>query len=239
VDLSAAARRMWEMARARWATQQAEPEPDDVIEALRKADAQCYRIALVIAESVSPGAGTEVSPEEMQCAVALVDYAIGCWRAIPGGKTMAASRADDVMDAVSLRFLAWLESRPAGTEGLPPGAAPRPRAKRRDIQLWMHLKADKLTALILEHEARYPGCVVSVGARAEAGKGKSGGRPTVYVYAPERKKFDVAATPKPGISSALPEDKEAGENVADSVLRVATPNPQHRTPARAPDAVSR
>ena len=184
----------WHAARKRWRIQQDEPEPDDVIEALRKADAQCYRIALVIAESLNPGAGGDVPLTAVQSAVAIVDYVADCWRALPGADTMATSRAEDVMDAMSSRFLAWLWSRPKGSEGLPEGRnRPRPRATRRDVQRWSHLKDAKLTALIMEHGARYPGCLVSAGARSGEGKGGSGGKETLYVYAPERADFGVTA----------------------------------------------
>ena len=125
-ELSTQARREWEDARQRWEDQQREPEPDDVIEALRKADIQAARIALVLAESLAPGSDGEVPAEAMRCAITHMDYVIGCWRALPGSDTMAASRADDVMDAMSGRLLAWLESRPRGSEGLPDGS-PRGR----------------------------------------------------------------------------------------------------------------
>jgi hypothetical protein len=213
----------WHAARQRWRQQQDEAEPDDVIEALRKADAQCYRIALVIAESLSPGAGGDVPVEAVRSAVAIVNYVIDCWRALPGADTMAASRADDVMDAMCGRLLAWLWSRPKGIEGLPEGSKPRPRATRRDVQRWSHLKAAKITALLLEHDARYPGTVVSAGARSGEGRGAAGGLATQYVYAPERAAIDVTATPVRPMNPAPADDKTAGRDHSSSVSRSATP----------------
>jgi hypothetical protein len=214
----------WASARARWRRQQDEAEPDDVIEALRKADAQCYRIALVIAESLNPGAGGDIPVSAVRCAVAIVDYVMGCWRALPGTNTMASSRAEDVMDSMSARLLTWLDSRPAGCEGLPAGSRPRPRAARREVQQWSHLKAANVAALLREHESRYPGCVVSAGGREGDGKGSAGGIPTVYVYAPERESFGVAATPNKRVYTRAQGEGTAGQDTADSVLRTATPN---------------
>lgn len=213
----------WSRARERWRQQQDEAEPDDVIEALRKADAQCYRIALVIAESLNPGAGGDVPVNAVRCAVAIVDYVIGCWRALPGADTMAASRADDVMDAMQARLLAWLWSRPKGTEGLPPGSKPRARATRREIQRWSHQKAENVTALLREHDARYPGCVVSVGARTGEGRGGAGGMETQYVYAPERAPIGVTATPIGQMNPTPAKGESAGHDRSSSVSRLATP----------------
>jgi hypothetical protein len=207
----------WHAARERWRQQQDEPEPDDVIEALRKADAQCYRIALVIAESLNPGAGGDLPLTAMRSAVAITNYVIDCWRALPGADTMAASRAEDVMDAMSTRFLAWLWSRPKGTEGLPEGSKPRARATRREVQRWSHLKAAKLTMLIMEHGERYPGCVVNAGARDGEGRGGSGGIATQYVYAPEREDSGVAATPTRRMNPRLAGGKNAGQSSSRTV----------------------
>ena len=215
----------WLDARQRWRDQQDEPEPDDVIEALRKADAQCYRIALVIAESLSPGSGGDVPLGAMRSAVAITDYTIDCWRALPGGNTMAASRADDVMDAMQGRLLAWLESRPKGTEGLPDGKTPRARATRRDVQRWSHLKAADITRLIMEHDQRFPGSVVTAGAREGTGRrGAAGGKPTQYVYAPERTDFNVAATPNRVTNPGRTDSETAGHDRRHSVSHRATPN---------------
>ena len=125
-SLTGKARSRWEIARQRWHDQQYQPEPDDVIEALRKADTQALRIALVIAESMNPGAGGEISAEAVSCAVAIMDYCINVWRALPGNSTMTVSRREDVMDTAHRRLVAWLETRPPRTEGLPEGSKPRP-----------------------------------------------------------------------------------------------------------------
>jgi hypothetical protein len=221
----------WSRARERWRRQQDEADPDDVIEALRKADAQCYRIALVIAESLAPGAGGDVTVGAVRSAVAIVDYVMDCWRALPGADTMASSRAEDVMDAMSARLLAWLQGRPKGNEELLAGSSPRPRATRREVQRWSHLKAAKVSALIMEHEARYPGCVVSAGAREGEGKGSAGGLPTVYVYAPERAASAVTVTPKERLNPGIPGEETAVQALDRSVSQLATSNSRDTAPA--------
>ena len=178
-SLAGKARSKWEIARQRWHDQQYEAEPDDVIEALRKADTQALRIALVLAESLNPGAGGEISADAVSCAVAITDYCIKVWRALPGNSTMTVSRREDVMDTAHRRLVAWLETRPPRTEGLSEGSKPRPGASRREVQLWLHESPRKLNELIMEHRDRWPDCVVPV-------KPDHGGRPTVWLYAPPR-----------------------------------------------------
>jgi hypothetical protein len=178
-SLAGKARSRWEIARQRWHDRQYEAEPDDVIEALRKADTQALRIGLVAAESLNPGAGGEISADAVSCAVAITDYCINVWRALPGNSTMTVSRREDVMDTAHRRLVAWLETRPPRTEGLPEGSKPRPGASRREVQLWLHESPRKLNELILEHRDRWPDCVVPV-------KSDHGGRATVWLYAPPR-----------------------------------------------------
>ena len=178
-SLTGKARARWEIARQRWHDRQYQPEPDDVIEALRKADTQTLRIALVVAESMNPGAGAEIPAEAVSCAVEIMDYCINVWRALPGNSTMTVSRREDVMDTAHRRLVAWLETRPPRAEGLPEGSEPRPGASRREVQLWLHESPKKLNELIQEHRDRWPGCVVPV-------KSDHGGRPTVWLYAPPR-----------------------------------------------------
>lgn len=176
----------WEKARKRWHVQQSGPEPDDVIEALRKADQQALRIALVIAESLNPGRGGPVPLKAVKCAVAIMDYCIKVWRALPGNSTMITSRREEVMDSAYRRMLDWLESRPESNAGLPEGSKPRPGASKRDLSRWLHEPPQKINELIAEHRARWPGSVISV-------KGTRGPE-TVWLYAPPR--ADTQSPPK-------------------------------------------
>lgn len=176
----------WERARQRWNAQQSDPEPDDVIEALRKADAQALRLALVIAESNDPGKDGQVPVAAVKSAIAIMDYCIRVWRALPGNSTMIASRREEVMDTAYRRLLAWLETRPLETRGLPEGSEKRHGASRRDVMLWLHESPEKIDDLIAEHKRRWPGCVVTV----KPPRGPVG----VWIYAPPR--GDVQASPE-------------------------------------------
>ncbi len=176
--LAGKSRAAWLAARKRWHDQQDQAEPDDVIEALRKADVQCLRVALVLAESIAPGNAREIPADAMESAIAIVDYSIDVWRCLPGNSTMTFSRREDVMDAAHRRLIAWLETRPEGAEGLPEGSRPRPRATRRELQRWLHEPPSKISELIMEHGLRYSGCVVE--AKPQRGPA------TTFVYAPAR-----------------------------------------------------
>ena len=202
-SLTGKARSRWEIARQRWRDQQYKAEPDDVIEALRKADTQALRIALVIAESANPGAGGEISAESVSCAIAIMDYCINVWRALPGNSTMTVSRREDVMDTAHRRLVAWLETRPPHTEGLPEGSKPRPGASRREVQQWLHESPKKLNELILEHRDRWPGSVVPV-------KSDHGGRPTVWLYAPPRGSIQASGAMLPQHRSGPSVDPSSG-----------------------------
>lgn len=216
--LSGKARTLWEKARQRWHDQQSRPEPDDVIEALRKADAQCLRIALVIAESIAPGSGGGIPAEAVASAIAITDYCVSVWGALPGNSNMTASRREDVMDTAHRRLIAWLESRPKGTEGLPEGSAPRARASRRELQRWLHEPPAKIDELIMEHMKRWPGCVVT--AKPERGPS------TVWLYAPPRmfthSGQTVAATVSTGVRTHATEGETTGHVMDGKLSRGAT-----------------
>lgn len=221
------ARTIWEKARQRWHDQQYQPEPDDVIEALRKADAQCLRIALVIAESIAPGAGGDIPTEAVKSAVAIVDYCAAVWRALPGNSTMTASRREDVMDTAHRRLLAWLETRPKGNDGLPEGTMPRPRASRRELQRWLHEPPAKIDELITEHMKRWPGCVV--GVKPERGPA------TVWLYAPPRvfthSGQTVAATVSTDTRTSPQGDGTPGQATNEKLSRSATVSGRDSFPA--------
>jgi hypothetical protein len=226
------ARTEWEKARQRWHAQQYEPEPDDVIEALRKADAQALRIALVIGESIDPGEGSDIPAEAVMCAISIVDYCISVWRALPGNSTMTTSRREDVMDTAHRRLLAWLETRPKGTEGLPDGAEPRSRASRREIQQWLHEPPNKINELIQEHRQRWPGCVVGT-------EPPGGGLMKIWVYSPPRGRMfsyspnGVAATPSRARENPRGDHKAAGKaddaRQKNGVASGVAPDAQHRS----------
>jgi hypothetical protein len=160
----------WESARRRWEIQQDDPEPEDVIEALRKADQQALRVALVISESIHPGQGSELPVQAMTVAIAIVDYSISCWRAFIGGPSLALTRLDATLTPAVSALAIWLEGRP------------EKKARKREIQRARVGGArvpKAVDALIGEYEQTFPGSV-----REESVP--QGGGVSVVVYAPRR-----------------------------------------------------
>lgn len=197
--LTGRARTAYEKARQRWAAEQDEPYPQSVVEALRKADAQCARIALIIAESCETDTREYATADRgtiplaaVKAAIALTDYVMDCWKALPGARMLTLSMADEKLSDAAQELFNWLEGRPKGTEGLPDGSEPRPRATSREItraRVGGACKAQMVSAMILEYEAQYPGSVVRVGQG-----GKGGGTGRVYVYFPARVQSNIAVT---------------------------------------------
>lgn len=224
--LEGAGRLVYEKACQRWGRAQDEPEPQSVVEALRKAGIQCARIALVIAESLDPTAdhaARNIPVRAVETAVAITDYAMDCWRAMPGGTVLTLSMTDEKLTHATDELLAWLEGRPTGTEGLPEGSDPRPRASRREIQRARVAGAVKprlLSALLLDYSERFPGCVVN----AEQTGGKGGGKPRTFVYFPKRDGgIGVTVTPIGPTRAGPVGDKPAGQRaVSASDIGVAT-----------------
>jgi hypothetical protein len=145
---------MWRRARDRWAAEadsQDEPTPEHVTEPLKKADSQCARVALVLAESLYPGGSPtmEIPAEAMHAAIAIVDYSMDCWRSLPGGPGFAVTRAAARYSEAVIRLLHWLERRPSKM------------ATRRQIQqakIAGITKPGDLDALIDEYGQHFPGC---------------------------------------------------------------------------------
>lgn len=216
--LTGRARTDYERACQRWREAQGEPLPQSVIEALRKADQQCARIALVLAEScdldlkqyATDDRGT-IPAKVIKAAIALTDYVMDCWRALPGAATLNLSIADEKLSGAASELLTWLENRPKGTEGLPEGSEPRPRATRREIQqakVGGAAKAQLVSAMILEYEAQYPGTVV----RFKTG---GPGPERVYVYFPTRRaRGSVDSTVVSPDSYGRTADENAGHGIA-------------------------
>jgi hypothetical protein len=172
--------------------------------------------------------------EAVRCAVAIVDYCIDVWRYLQGVNALPSSRTEDVMDAIYQRFLAWLETRPKRSDGLLPGKPPRPCATRRQCQQWSRLKAPKFAALIAEHAERFPGSVVTLGAREGQGRGAAGGTATVLVYAPERVQGGTrsvfARTPNIPMTTPVADAKDTGHVIPVRCSQPQTPNDGNTEP---------
>ena len=164
---------LWRSAQKNWKGMQRGSESPSVTAALAKADEQAARIALVIAESLNPGAGGEIPAKAVTAAIAITDYTLDVWRALPGGETLALSRRDAELGEAVDKLAEWLE-RHGG------------KASTRDILL-AHVAgirtAGKLAEVLAEYEATYPGSVRE--ETPEERQGKRGPAGT-YVFAPRR-----------------------------------------------------
>ena len=177
-SLTGEARDLWRMASARWMDQAEGDEASSTSAALDKADIQCAAVAKVIAESLHPGRGGPIPVEAMQCAVAIVDYCMDCWRAMPGNETFSMSRKDEVLNEGVNKLADWLEERaPSDLNG-----RVLRWATSRDI-LRRHVGSVRTSAeaglLIDRYRAVYPGHVIEY-------RPPGGGRPGIAVIAPQR-----------------------------------------------------
>lgn len=166
--LDTTAYRAWAEARRRWkADAVGGAESASVTGAMVKADVQAARVALVLAESLEPGKGGPIPPEAIDAAITIVDYVIGCWRALPESQTLALSRRDETLDRAVDQLRAWLEDHGG-------------RATRRDL-MRAHVAgcrtAADLDALLERYRATYPNCLAT-----ERPAGAS--RPALVIYSP-------------------------------------------------------
>lgn len=205
---------LWRAAQRRWKAAQQGLESPSVTAALAKADEQAARITLVIAESLDPAAGGEVPGEAITAAIAITDYTLAAWRALPGGEILALSRRDaELGDAVD-RLAEWLER-----HGGKASAGDLRRACVAGIRT-----AGKLAEVLAEYEATYPGSVRE--ETVEERKGKRGPAGT-YVFAPRREHprspthshtpgETVGANSFPDTYMKPPADNRAGQSPGDS-----------------------
>lgn len=168
--LEGAGRSAWELARARWGRDSSDgAESASVSAALAKADTQAARIALVLAESMNPAQAGAVPAEAVTAAIAITDYVLDCWRALPDREALTTSRRDETLHRGVEQLAEWLEQHGG-------------RATSRDLQrahvAGVRTAAD-LTALLSRYEAEFPGSV-----RTERTEGR--GRPPQVAYAPRR-----------------------------------------------------
>lgn len=164
--LEGEAREAWESARARWSQSEAEAAPG-LLAAYRKADRQALRVATCIA--LGMGESNIIPLSAMLGALAVVDFALGCWRAIPEGEELLLSNREERLAPAVDRLAAWLERRPDG------------KARREQIlrsKVGGARTAAAVDALLERYEETYPGSVVEVDS--------SGGRRPVIVSAPRR-----------------------------------------------------
>jgi hypothetical protein len=170
--LSRPAREAFRQHRAAWKLRaRSVEETASTSAALVKADIHLARVALVLAELDDPGAGGEIGASIIERAARIVDFTLGCWRALPENGTLALTRRDEILDRHIVRLIGWLDEHGG-------------RATRRQLQIakvaGCRTVAD-LDALLGRYSDAYPGLV-----QEEA---PSGGRglPTIWVESPTRR----------------------------------------------------
>jgi hypothetical protein len=127
----------------------------------------------VLAESLRPATGGALPAEAVTAAVAITDYVIGVWRALPGSETLTLSHRDWALSRAVDQLADWLE-RHGG------------HATRRELQAARVAgarTAQQVTALLLEYEQTYPGSVRDETAEERVGKRGPAGQ---VVSAPRR-----------------------------------------------------
>jgi DNA polymerase I len=187
----------WQAAEAGWQRERKGAESPSTMAALAKADEQCARIALVLAESLDPGKGGAMPPEAMDAAIALTGYVLDCWRALPAHRSLTTSRKDESLYGAVDELADWLERR----------AAP---ASRREIQR-AHVAgirdAARLSEVLYLYERVYPGSLKDETPKDREGKrGPSG----LLIHAPRRAKGKLS----PGDSFPDAGENEPGDSAA-------------------------
>jgi len=186
--LDGATTRRWYGARREWKTEAGNPdETASTSAALIKADVQCARIALILAETLEPGAGGHIPPEAMTAAIAIVDFVMDCWRAMPEDGGLRLSRRDEALDIAVIRLAGWLDEH---------GGSANRRALQRARVAGIRTAAD-LNALLARYEDTYPGGVTTVSPLG-------GGLPTLLVTAPIRRRRTVTERSRSAVSPVTP-----------------------------------
>jgi hypothetical protein len=168
-SLSGSALEAFRTVQRRWKEQARRGESASLTGALVKADVQLARVVLALAEAEHPARGGEIYRDLVDRAVALVDFSLDCWRALPEQGGMALSMRDERLDRHVDRLVAWLEQHG--------GKATRRellRAGAGGVQT-----ADDLDQILQRYVARYPRTI----SHEEPAHG---GRVATVVQAPRR-----------------------------------------------------
>jgi hypothetical protein len=198
-ELDDTTRQMIIDARGRWEKRRRDgSDPKTVQTALAKADEQALRLALVAAESESPGQGGSVPVWAMEYAIARVNYAIDCWLALGSDQVMAFSRKDEELAKGVSELLRRIESRTPDPNG-------RKWMTRTDIaraKINGARTPGLVDQLIMAYSAEMPGTVhvysdasqamfprARLRDRADCPAGSRGPAPVV-IYAPLRGRAD-------------------------------------------------
>jgi hypothetical protein len=153
-------------AAAGWAERKRDgTDPKVIRTALAKADEQCMRLALVVAEISDPGRGGDIPVWAVHYAITRVEYALGCWAALGSDNSMTYSRRDEVLSRGVMELQRRIEARPVPECG-------RRFMTRHDIQRAAVAGArtpGQVDELLRAYGAELPGCL-SVYSEADRAK---------------------------------------------------------------------
>ena len=160
----------WEQEAKRWKTEARDGENELAIAALHKADQQCARTALVLAESLDPGGG-ELPLRAMEMAVAITDYVMDVWRSMDTPDVFAPTIADQKLYESVQKWVTYAEGQK------------KRRVSARDIKRF-HIggvrNRDDFDKVAEAYDKNYPGRIV------EEPSGRHGGSARTWIMAPER-----------------------------------------------------
>jgi hypothetical protein len=169
-ELTGDALDMWLAASKRWLAEAKNGENEMATAGLHKADQQCARVALVLAESLSPAVGGDLPVPAMEMAIAITDYVMGVWRSMDTPEVFAPTIADQkVWEAVRAwaNFAAGKKDRRVSTRDLRRGKVGAVR------------KATDFDRVLEAYDDYHPGRVVTEPTG-------HGGSDITWVMAPER-----------------------------------------------------
>jgi Protein of unknown function (DUF3987) len=167
------ARTRWERAARRWKERARGPETPSVAAALGKADEQCARVALIIAESLTPGRGGDIPDSAVTAAIAITDYVLDCWAAMGGSTSFAVSKYGEALNKAVDELEQWLERQPGRKAA---------RSEIHNAHVAGVRKAKDLDVLLADYRDTYPGTI-----HTEQPDGA--GRPRTTVCAPVRSNY--------------------------------------------------
>lgn len=172
--LKGSALKMWQDARTRWKKEARGPESEMTTGALEKADQQCVRVSLVIAESLRPGGKSLDAPEDinaiparaMACAIAITNYVMDVWRALDVPDHYSTSRKDDAEWEAVRKWKAF-----AASKGGKVSTRELQTAKVGGVRT-----ASQMQDVLGAYREYYPDCI-------KTGPTGHGGRDITWVYA--------------------------------------------------------
>jgi Protein of unknown function (DUF3987) len=167
-----------------WKTRAEDVDASPAVSAfLSKADRQCLRIAVTLAEVWQHTLAAVANEQEdwvvlrlplpiLEAAALWIEFIVECWRALPGAATLSLTPRDQKLDEACDRVAEYLEERHTEVQS---------NVLRERNVAGISTAAD-LHAVLLRYGERWPGAV------RKGESGPHGGRPPVLVSAPPRQR---------------------------------------------------